>query len=661
MEQAILTSTNLDRIPISEVASLDLRRKDGINPVSARCRDIYQVVKTALGDRASLICMHYPKRAPFSVHLYFSTVESTGNLEVGLLLNAEQVHRTVDRGPYAEEKDTAAVFRTFWGEKAELRRFQDGSIQESLVWKGSESGSNLIEQIIYYIFQRHFKKPLSEATKGIRNLFALSDQSRSHSNRHLTSWDPAKEFRSFEKDIWSIGGLPLQIRQVSAASSELWQSQPSSPVSGSHQYPKAPLDVNVQMEWSSRWPHDLNAALRTKTALLQKIGQSLKSSVPDQEVKLGLESEEDRSWSGVYLDVTRPSGVRFRLRIHHDQQLSLLERMLKDGNLGIRAKEELVPSISKYKRSFIQAPLHAQAIKTLSTKFPFLLPTVRLMKRWRNSHLLSSHVRDELIEMITVRTFVHPHPWTPPASETTGFLRTLYFLGNWNWQTEPLIVDFNSNLKQEDIDSVNKRFEAWRKLDPGMNRVAMFAGSDLDPSGIAWTEHQPSKVIAMRIKCLAHSAYQMAQQHGLDIEPARMFTPSLKDYDFVIHIAEKFRSDHVSSSESVPVYKNLPTSRNDQQAQVSANRGLLQPFSAELESLYGAYVMFFYDSDIGSLIAGLWHPQTGPKPWKVSQASCTKSLVSGSEEGAQVEINKTAILHDIARLGGDMVVNIEVK
>lgn len=656
-----MTSTDLDRIPVSEVTSLTLRQKDNINPISSHCQDIYQVVKKGLGDRASLICIHYPKRAPSSVHSSYSSIESTGSLDVGLLLNAEQVHRTVDRGPYAEEKDTAAAFRTFWGEKAELRRFQDGSIQESLVWKGPESGSKPIEQIIRYVFQRHFKKPLSEVTKGIRNFFALSDQNRSHGARYSTLWDPAKEFRSFEKDIWAIEGLPLQIHQVSAASSELWQSQPSSSISGNHQYPKAPLDVNVQLEWSSRWPHDLNAALRTKIALLQKIGQSLKDFIPGQEVQLGLESEEDRFWSGAYLDITRPLGVRFHLRIHHDQQLSLLERMLKDADLGIRTKEELISSISKYKRSFIQAPLHAQAIKTLSTKFPFLLPTVRLMKRWRNSHLLSSHVRDELIEMITVRTFVHPHPWKTPASETTGFLRTLYFLGNWNWQTEPLIVDFNSSLEKEDIGSINKRFEAWRKLDPGMNRVAMFAGSDLDSSGIAWTEHQPSKVIAMRIKCLAESAYQMAQEHGLDIDPARMFTPSLKDYDFVIHLDEKFHFSDVSSSESVPQFKNLSTSRDDQQAQASANRGLLQPFIAELESLYGAYVMFFYDADVGSLIAGLWHPQTGPKPWKVSQASCTKPLVSGPEAGAQVEVNRTAILHGIARLGGDMVVNIEVK
>lgn len=29
----------------------------------------------------------------------------------------------------------AAKFRQFWGEKAELRRFQDGNIAEAVVWE----------------------------------------------------------------------------------------------------------------------------------------------------------------------------------------------------------------------------------------------------------------------------------------------------------------------------------------------------------------------------------------------------------------------------------------------------------------------------------------------------------------------------------------------
>ena len=54
-------------------------------------------------------------------------------LLIELLLNPLHINRAVDRGPSADEKELAASFREFWGKKAELRRFNDGSIRESLI------------------------------------------------------------------------------------------------------------------------------------------------------------------------------------------------------------------------------------------------------------------------------------------------------------------------------------------------------------------------------------------------------------------------------------------------------------------------------------------------------------------------------------------------
>lgn len=43
--------------------------------------------------------------------------------------------RTLDMGPPADKADAAKAFRAFWGNKAELRRFQDGAITEAVVWE----------------------------------------------------------------------------------------------------------------------------------------------------------------------------------------------------------------------------------------------------------------------------------------------------------------------------------------------------------------------------------------------------------------------------------------------------------------------------------------------------------------------------------------------
>ena len=56
---------------------------------------------------------------------------------VGLILDTEHAFRLVDHGPAADNTDSEAArqFRDLWGDKAELRRFKDGSITESVVWE----------------------------------------------------------------------------------------------------------------------------------------------------------------------------------------------------------------------------------------------------------------------------------------------------------------------------------------------------------------------------------------------------------------------------------------------------------------------------------------------------------------------------------------------
>ena len=46
-------------------------------------------------------------------------------------MDPDHANRIVDKGPPADHAAEAAAFRAFWGEKAELRRFQDGSILEA--------------------------------------------------------------------------------------------------------------------------------------------------------------------------------------------------------------------------------------------------------------------------------------------------------------------------------------------------------------------------------------------------------------------------------------------------------------------------------------------------------------------------------------------------
>ena len=51
----------------------------------------------------------------------------------GFLIDSQNAYNNIERGPAADSPD-AKQFKDFWGEKSELRRFQDNSICEAVYW-----------------------------------------------------------------------------------------------------------------------------------------------------------------------------------------------------------------------------------------------------------------------------------------------------------------------------------------------------------------------------------------------------------------------------------------------------------------------------------------------------------------------------------------------
>ena len=415
----------------------------------------------------------------------------------------------------------------------------------------------------------------------------------------------------------------------------------------------------VQFEGSSRWPDDLAAVQRTKIAFLLKLGELLQGSTSASNVttRLGLEKHGKDLSNFAFLDVSYTTGALFRLRIHHERELTLLERVLASGSSGA-SREATVSAFSAYKRNFVQSPLYTQAVRTLCTRFPLLSPSVRLMKKWRDSHLLSHHVSDELIELLTIRSFVQPYPWAVPGSMITGFLRTLTFISKWDWRSDPLIVDFSSEMKITNYHAISTHFEAWRRIDPAMNRIAMFAASNFDPEGISWTEYGPSKVVAARLTSLARAACTVVKDQGLGVQAGALFAPSLTDYDFIVHLDLQFvAKDAGKKTTRKGGYKNLQI--QEQQDPPFLSCQLVHSFLEELRTRYGSNVIFFYNENEGLVIGGLWNAQTGPRSWKVNVGYSTVPIMQASKEDEHITINKDGTLHEIARLGGDLISKIE--
>lgn len=612
---------------------------------------IFDVLREGLMDRVKLIHIKESETPTWPVR---STNQSSSeqSLLVSVVFDPENIDRLVDHGPTAEEKEKAARFQKFWGGKAELRRFKDGSILESLLWSPG-SAHSIFQGITTYLIKRHFDAEVSTSLTFIGEGFEKSLPGHGAS---MKSFEALKQaFSAFEKEIRDMESLPLQLRQISGVSPQLRYSSVETPLFSPYQPLKTPADVLIQFEGSGRWPDDIVAIQRTKIAFLLKIGSLLEESDGSITTGLGLENENQPLQNCAFLDIVYESGATFRLRIHNDREQTLLERLIKEKSTDNRTRQDAVSALSTFRKSFIQLPLLTQSISTHCTRFPLLSPTIRLVKMWFDRHMLSGHVSEEVIELLVARTFLQPYPWQAPSSAMTGFLRTLLFISRWDWRQIPLIVDFTGTMTSKDVSSINTRLEAWRKIDPAMNRIVLFATSNHDTTGTAFTDKGPSKMVASRMTALARSACKLVKGKGLELDQRSLFATSTVDYDFVIHLSPKFAGRKEGSKQK---FKNLEVQAGPDLETIGYNP--IQLYISELEKLYTGSVVFFHSEVNGSIIAGLWNPQTmAPRTFKVNLAYATKPVTSKDEE--EIAIDKSAILSEIARIGGDMVSRIEVQ
>jgi U3 small nucleolar RNA-associated protein 22 len=636
--------------------------------LGAKCLELYNALCQGLADRVRLVSLHQPEEQSWDVGSTALPISLASNLLVGLTMDPANANRLIDHGPAAEQKKEAASFRKFWGEKSELRRFKDGSILESLVWTEKGNTRSIFRQVLAYVLIRHFGQKLHDACLfvGDQHIQLLSS-SAGGSQAGLAPFQPTMTaFQTLERDIRSAEGLPLQIRHIRAADPQLSYSTIQAPFTPGRSSVTTPADIILQFEGSTRWPDDLFAIQRTKVAFLLRLGELLEEGTEGVSAKTGLENQSSSLLNRAYLDVLYPNGAAFRIRIHHDREAPLLERRLKLKALGAAERNETATALADYKRVFLRSPIHTQAVQSLCTRFDVFSASTRLVKRWFSSHLLSPHFAPSLIELFVARAFIDPYPWAVPACPVTGFLRTLFFLSKWDWRNEPWIIDLSGeSMTKADRSSVATRFEAWRKIDPALNRVVLFAASNVDPDGATWTDHaHPPRVVAARMTQLAKAATKLVKEQGLQIgvDMGMLFVSSLKDYDFLVDLNPATMKKGRRKKEKPGVYKNLQTQSLASPGD-HAGSDLVRLFIQDLRAAYGETFLLFWDENDGDVIGGLWNPQLECRPWKLklaySSAPFTRNTGKETTEDVEVSANKEAILSEVARLGGDLISKVE--
>lgn len=641
---------------------------------------LYLILKNALGERISDLHIRnekfsniFPinKRKPSNIN---------NNYIIGLQLNPDECEKLVSKGPNNDDEALGLKFRSFWGSKASLRRFKDGTIQHCVVWT-AKANEPIVLSIIKYSLDLHLHSDISQhlvfEASGFNNRLP-TPLLPSASNQLITSLSSFTNLKnSFEglSKILSNLDLPLNIKALLPASTSFRYSSLLQPVPFALANPDFWNDVVLQFETSTRWPDEISALENTKTAFLLKILEILnqetayKSFITRDDSILFNESIS-------LLNILTPEGYGFRIRVLTERDEVLYLRAVNNAD---KQKALLQDVYLEFNLKYLGVVKHTRTVSTLAHHFPFYSPTVRLFKQWLDSQLLMHHFTDELIELIALKPFVDPAPYSVPHSVGNGFLQILNFLSTWNWKEDSLILDLakSSNDVEEELtiklsdrlsiqahQVIEQNFEKIRKTDPSGIRTQLFIGSKDDPSGILWSNNL-TLPIASRLTGLARVAILLLKTEGFsDSNIDMLFTPALKDYDFVV----KVKTNNLTTSSGIlpsNTFKNLVGTETSFPDDVTTKYDLVQAYVDDLNRKFGNVILFStrkftgLNEDGSNVISGIFVPNSISK--KKFRANLGINVKPVEDQKEDVIVNKDAIFNQITLLGGDLVQSIKIK
>ena len=77
-------------------------------------------------------------------------------------------------------------------------------------------------------------------------------------------------------------------------------------------------------------------------------------------------------------------------------------------------------------------------------------PACCLAKRWMSAQLLDPyHFPEMCVELLVASLYLMPAPYQPPNQPQLGFFRFLHLLAHTNWNSEPVILNLNSEMTSE--------------------------------------------------------------------------------------------------------------------------------------------------------------------------------------------------------------------
>jgi U3 small nucleolar RNA-associated protein 22 len=239
-----------------------------------RMNALYNALTTALTDRAHLVDIRFQDTASteWTCSMPSPSIDTEHRILIGLITDSTEAVRRVDLGPSAEETNRTKEFRDFWGEKADLRRFANGEIRESVTWSKPMDDGDILNEIVTHIIKRHFPEGTINLSRCLGETFSKVLRPHSIAAQALRSFEKVEmAFKQLQECIWTVSGHPLRLRQISASGAGVRYASLKADGMYSSLHSCNDFDVIIQFEGSMRWPEDMEAIQHTQVALLSKI------------------------------------------------------------------------------------------------------------------------------------------------------------------------------------------------------------------------------------------------------------------------------------------------------------------------------------------------------------------------------------------------------
>ncbi|CDO93921.1 unnamed protein product [Kluyveromyces dobzhanskii CBS 2104] len=665
------------------------------------CNKLANIVKIALEDRImafEVALVNNKTTFPISKRKV-ATVPNFTSIRIKLLINPAESEKLVTKGPENREEfaHEANDFTLFWGKKASLRRFKDGSIANCCVWSTSATDS-VVSSILSYTLKLHLTedcKLINNSTSQFQQLLPLPNlpASSKTSVLNLSSYyNLKKSFDDLYKIMFELK-LPLSIKSLLPIGSAFRYTSLCQPVPYAYSNPDFLQDVVIEFETSTKWPDEITSLEKAKAAFLLKIQESITETHSEYRCFFTRDESIPYNTEIITLNILTPEGYGFKFRVLTERDEVMYLRAINNARKELRP--ELEKTFLKFTAKYQAAIRHTRTLENISHSYPFYSPVVRLFKKWLDSHLLYGHLPEELVELIAIKPFVDSRPFTIPGSVENGFLKILSFLASWNWREDPLILDLvkpdefgeqETSIGASELDSsvlkklsekltlaqyktIQTNFQQLRKEDPQGLQTQFFVASKNDPSGILYSTGV-ALPIATRLTALAKVAINLIQLHGLNKQTIELlFTPALKDYDFVIKLKVptplKLSSGVINADE----FKNLNEQLTGFPKDLDTMSNKMDPTYQLVKYLnlkYKNSIIFSNHRHIGvtrskngdeNVITGLIKPVFKKQlKFKVNMDCNVKPV-----EKDLVELNKDAIFHEIGAFCQELIVGFEAN